>query len=179
MCKYAFKIPTTPIFLGNSGLNPQVSIHMWKTLALPRMLYGLEISRLRNSDTIQLEALQRSILRLPNNTANVAVYWLLGARPIEQEIDLKKLSFLVSILYNDNSIEAALAKRQMAVKDSSSNSWFIHCIQILHKYKLPNIYKLKHSTKSKDVLKEKIKHKVDNYVHQSWVEEGSSKSTPT
>ena len=69
----------------------------------------------------------------------MAVYCLLGARPIEQEIDLKKLSFLVSILYNDSSIEAALAKRQMAVKDSSSNSWFIHCNQILHKYKLPNI----------------------------------------
>ena len=65
----------------------------------------------------------------------------------------------------------------MAVKDSSSNSWFIHCNQILHKYKLPNIYNLKHSTKSKDALKEKIKHKVDNYVHQSWVEEGNSKST--
>ena len=166
---------------GNSGLNPQVSIHMWKTFALPRMLYGLEISRLRNSDIVQLEALQRSILRrlqcLPNNTANVAVYCLLGARPFEQEIDLKKLSFLVSILYNDNSIEAALAKRQMAVKDSSSNSWFIHCNQILHKYKLPYIYKLKHSTKSKDALKEKIKHKVDNYVHQSWVEEESGKST--
>ena len=165
---------------GNSGLNPQVSIHMWKTFALPRMLYGLEISRLRNSDTMQLEALQRSILRrlqcLPSNTANVAVNCLLGARPIEQEIDLKKLSFLVSILYNDNSIEA-LAKRQMAVRDSRSNSWFIHCNQILHKYKLPNIYKLKHSTKSKGALKEKIKHKVDNCFHQSWVEEGNSKFT--
>ena len=42
---------------------------------------------------------------------------------------------------------------------------------------LPNIYNLKHSTKSKDALKEKIKHKVDNYVHQSWVEERNSKST--
>ena len=93
---------------------------------------------------MQLEALQRSTLRrlqcLPDNTVNVAVYCLLGARPIEQEIDLKKLSFLVSILYNDNSIEAALAKRQMTVKDSSSNSWFIHCNHIFHKYKLPNIY---------------------------------------
>ena len=58
-------------------------------------------------------ALEKSILEKPNNTANVAVYCLLGVRPIEQEIDLKKLSFLVSILYNDSSIEAALAKRQM------------------------------------------------------------------
>ena len=79
---------------GNSGLNPPVSFHMWKTFALPKMLYGLEVSYLRRSDTVQLESLQRSILRrlqcLPNNTDNVTVYCLLGARPVEQEIDYKK-----------------------------------------------------------------------------------------
>ena len=87
---------------GNSGLNPPVSFHMWKTFALPRMLDGLEVSNLRRSDTVQLESLQRSILRrlqcLPNYTANVAVYCLLGARPVEQEIEYKKLFLLASIL---------------------------------------------------------------------------------
>ena len=47
---------------GNSVMNSLVSFHMWKTFALPRMLYGLEISKLRHSDTVQLEALQRSVL---------------------------------------------------------------------------------------------------------------------
>ena len=86
---------------GNSGLNPPVSFHMWKTFALPRMLYGLEVFNLKRSDTVQLESIQKSILRrlqyLPNNTANVAVYCLLGARSIEQEIDYKKKNFLYSL----------------------------------------------------------------------------------
>ena len=65
----------------------------------------------------------------------------------------------------------------MAIKGSDSNSWFIHCNHLLHKYKLPNIYNLKQSTNSKETLKAEIKHKIDDYVHQSWVEEGSSKSS--
>ena len=67
---------------GNSGINPLVSFRMWKTFALPRLLYGLAISKLRHSDTMQLETLQRSVLRrpqcLPKNTADVAEYRLLG-----------------------------------------------------------------------------------------------------
>ena len=166
---------------GNSGLNPPVSFHMWKIFTLPRMLYGLEVSNLRCSDTVQLESLQRSILQrlqcLPNNTANVVVYCLLGARPVKQEIDYRKLSLLASILYTENTIEFKLACRQMAIKSNDSNSWFVHCNHLLHKYKLPNIYNLKQSTNSKETLKAEIKHKIDNYVYQSWLEEGSSKSS--
>ena len=36
------------------------------------------------------------------------------------------------------------------------------------------MYNLRQSTNSKETLKAEIKHKIDNYVHQSWVEEGSS-----
>ena len=109
------------------------------------MLYGLEISKLRHSDTMQLEALQRSV-----------VYCLLGVRPVEQEIDFRILSLLISIIYSENTIESELAKRQMAVKDSDGNSWFIHCNQLLQKYNLPNIYNLKQHSNSKETLKEEI-----------------------
>ena len=54
-----------------------------------------------------------------------------------------------------------------------SNDWFIHCSQLFHRYNLPNIYKLKQHTNSKEILKEEIKHKIDTRVHQSWIEEGS------
>ena len=157
---------------GNSRMNPLVSSHMWKTFVLPRIMYGQAISKLRHSDTIQLETLQRSVMRrpqcIPNNTANVAVYCLLGVRPVVKEIDFRKLSLLISILYSENSIESVIAKRQMAVKDSDSHSWFIHCNQLLHKYNLPNIYLEQHT-------KRRHKHKIDTYVHQSWIEEGSCK----
>ena len=65
---------------GNSRLNPLVSSKMWKTFALPRMLYGLEVCNLRQSDIEQLESVQRGILRriqcLPDRVAIVAVYGL-------------------------------------------------------------------------------------------------------
>ena len=108
---------------GNSGMDPLVSFHMWKTFALQRMLlqlYGLEMSKLRQSDTMHLETLQRSVLHrlqcLPNNTGNVAVYCLLGVRPVEQEIDFRKFSLLISILYSENTIESELAKRQWQLR---------------------------------------------------------------
>ena len=73
----------------------------------------------------------------------------------------------------------SIAYREMSVKDKDSNSWYVHCNHLLYKYmyKLPNIYNLKQSTNSKETLKTEIKHNIDYYVHQSWVEEGSSKSS--
>ena len=139
---------------------------MWKTFALPRVLYGLEVPNLRRSDTMQ----QRRLQCLPNNIVNVAVYCLLGARPVEQAIDYRKLSLHASILYSENTIEFDLAYRQIAIKGNDSNSWLVHCNLLLHKYKLLNIYNLKQSTNCKETLKAEIKHKIDKYVHQSWVE---------
>ena len=37
---------------GNACMNLPISFHMRKTFALPRMLYSLEISKLRHSDTV-------------------------------------------------------------------------------------------------------------------------------
>ena len=86
----------------NSGMNPLVSCHKWKTFALPRMLYGLELSKLKHSDAMQLETLQRSVLCrlqcLPNNTANVAVRGAFGkflAWSFISITDLQTLSCLV------------------------------------------------------------------------------------
>ena len=90
---------------------------MWKTFALPRLLYGLSISKLRHSDTIQLETLQRSVLRrpqcLPNNTADVAEYRLLGVRPVEKEIDFRKSlcsypSYIVTTAHLYNAMHACI-----------------------------------------------------------------------
>ena len=81
---------------GNSRLNPLVSSKMWKTFALPRILYGLEVCNLRQADVALLDSVQSGILRriqcFPDNEATVAVYGLLGIRPIEQEMDIRKLS---------------------------------------------------------------------------------------
>ena len=72
--------------------------------------------------------MQRTILRhiqnLPPNTAlTAAVYGLLGGRPIEQELDLRKLTLLGNILSQKFTLEYEIAQRQMAVKDLNSNRW--------------------------------------------------------
>ena len=93
---------------GSSGVTPPLVAHLWKTYALPRMVYGLEVFNLSNKDILQLEQLQRTVLRqiqsFPINTSLVAVYSLLGVRPIEQELDLRKLTFLGSVLLNKGTL---------------------------------------------------------------------------
>ena len=76
---------------------------------ISRVIYGLEVLSCTLSDVQSFERLQRDMLRrilsLPRSTATVAVNCLLGIRPIEQEIDQRKLTLLCSILYTDGTLE--------------------------------------------------------------------------
>ena len=113
---------------GGSGLSPVVSAHLWKTYAIPRVIYGLEVLSYTLSDLQCLERMQRDMLRkiqsLSKSTASVAVNCLLGVRPVEQELDLRRLTLLCSVLYSDGTLELDIAKRQIAIKDPDSHSWF-------------------------------------------------------
>ena len=99
---------------GSSGVAPMVIAHLWKVFALPRMLYGLETYCLRAKDVQQLEQLQRSIMKriqcLPVGTATSAAYGLLGIRPIQQELDIRKLTLLGNVLLNKNNWQSNLWK---------------------------------------------------------------------
>ena len=99
---------------------------------------------LRSKDVQQLEQLQRSVMKriqcLPINTATSAAYGLLGIRPIQQELDLRKLTLLGNILLHKDTLEFEIAQRQLAVKSIDSNSWFADCNRLPYKYSLPNIY---------------------------------------
>ena len=166
---------------GNSGLNPLISCKMWRTFALPRMLYGLEMCNLRQADVGTLECVQKRILRriqcLPDRTANVAVYGLLGMRPVEQELDVRKLSLLALIQHDEESLEHEIALRQLAVRDIDESSWFMQCNTLLHKYHLPNVFRIRDTYTSKATLKEAIKKGVDNYVITQWQSEAKDKSS--
>ena len=108
------------------------------------MLYRLETYCLRSKDVQQLEQLQRSVMKriqcFPINTATWAAYGLLGIRPIQQELDSRKLALLGNILLHKDTLEFEIAQRQLAVKSIDSNSWFADCNRLLYKYSLPNIY---------------------------------------
>ena len=104
---------------------------LWRIYALPRVLYGFEVQTCLQSDIQAMEHLQRSILRriqsFPRNTAIPALYCLLGIRPLEQELDLRRMTLLANVLYTDGTLEQDIAIRQISVKNSDSHRWFVSC----------------------------------------------------
>ena len=135
------------------------------------MTYGLEVFELTAKEEHQLEKFQRSTLRLiqnfPINTAICAVYGLLGIRPMQQELDLRKLTLLGNVLSNRDSIEYQIAQRQLAVKSLDSN-------RLLYKYGLPNLYNADKTFESMEKWKSLIKRHIDEYVRTQWLHEPKS-----
>ena len=99
---------------GCSGVAPSVISNLSKIFALPSILYGLEVFCLSNKDVLQLEQLQRDFMKriqcLPINTPTSAAYGLLGIKPVQQELDLRKLTLLGSVLHNKNTLEYEIAQ---------------------------------------------------------------------
>ena len=81
-----------------SGMSPVILLKFWNTYAVPRYLYGLEIQAYTSLDTKKLEQLQRATCRqfqcLPERTAAVTIYILIGAEPIETMLDKMQWSCL-------------------------------------------------------------------------------------
>ena len=149
---------------GCSGVLPQVTSHLWRVFALPRMLYGLEVFSLSLRDVMQLEQLQRSFMKriqsLPVNAATATAYGLLGIRPIQQELDLRKLILMGSVLYHKNTLEHEIAQRQLAVKSVESKSWFAECNRLLYQYDLPNIYHVDKHIDALEHWKHMLRHRL-------------------
>ena len=157
---------------GGSGLNPMVSAQLWKIYALPRVLYGLEVHTCLQSDIQTMEQLQMSMLRriqsFLNSTAIPALDCLLGVRPLEQELNLRRLTLLANVLYTDGTLEQDIAMRQISVKDPDSHSWFVSCNELLHKYSLLNIYTVRAEIGSEPQFKQQVRASVDKYInHES------------
>jgi hypothetical protein len=92
-----------------SGMSPVVLLKIWNTYAVPRYLYGLEIQAYTPLDTKKLEQLQRATCRqfqcLPERTAAVAIYTLIGAEPIETTLDKNAMILFTTLARLDSSIE--------------------------------------------------------------------------
>ncbi|CAC5377727.1 unnamed protein product [Mytilus coruscus] len=92
---------------GTNGLNPQTSYKIYKSYVIPRLLYGMEILPLNQSQHDIMTRFHTKTLRnihsLPTRTATGSVFMLLGALTIEAEIHKRQLSFLYSVLSCNNS----------------------------------------------------------------------------
>ncbi|CAC5363684.1 unnamed protein product [Mytilus coruscus] len=153
-------------FHGNNGLDPSTCIHIMKTYVLPTLLYGLEIripTKL-NIDKLEMffKKLLKQILSLLQNVPDVVPYFISGMIPIEGQIQIKILSYFYSIcLLSEESTEKQIARRQFAVKDQNSHSWFIEVKKI--KYDLPEIYLLLDTPYTKNQWKNLMYNNINKY----------------
>ncbi|CAG2235429.1 unnamed protein product [Mytilus edulis] len=87
-----------------------------------------------------LELAERKILRqiqgLPNNTANMAVYTLVGAEPIAITLDKNVLTFFMNIVRNSGTIECEILRRQIAFSDLRGKDFINRVEKTLSKYNL-------------------------------------------
>ena len=139
------------------GFSPLVSHNFWKVYAIPKMTYGLEVMPIRKKDMEQLESMQKKILRqlqgLPNQTANTAVYSLIGAVPIQMIVDRNMLSMLMNIIRNKNSVECQILLRQLAMKNEKSNLFVNRVQSALSRYEMESMEQLMQNPSSKEKWK--------------------------
>ncbi|MCG8033679.1 MAG: endonuclease/exonuclease/phosphatase family protein [Candidatus Thiodiazotropha taylori] len=166
---------------GSNGLNPKVSYKMYQCYVLPRLLFGLETIFLLKKHIKMLSDFHLDTLRklqaLPNRTSCAAVLLLLGALPLEAELDKRHLSLLFSCLKSGNSKLVSLATRQSLFYDSEGRSFFtrVHCM--LDKYGLPGIDSICNLDISKDQWKIKTKCAIRQYWSEKLRLDAYEKST--
>ena len=166
---------------GSNGLSPEVSYQIYKTYVVPRLLYGLEIIPITKS---QLEQFTRYHLRtlrnlqsLPQRTATSAVYMLLGALPIEAEIEKRQLSLLYGIISSENQCLRDLVERQLACSFDNPHSFFYMVTQVLTKYQLPNLCEIVTSNFTKLHWKRLYTKAINSYWTRHFVNDIRSKKS--
>jgi hypothetical protein len=113
----------------------------------------------------------KQILPLPQNVADPVPYIISALIPIEGQIHLKILTFMHSIfLLPEDSTETKIARRQLAVKDRKSNSWFTEVKSLLWKYDLPEIFRLLESPYTKYQWKKLLYEQVNVYWKNYMIE---------
>ena len=119
----------------------------------------------------------RQIQHIPKNTATPAVYLLIGAIPIESQLDIHILTFFNRILLQQQSLEYDLVRRQLAMKDLQSHSWVITVRNILAKYNLPSAYTLLQQNRRRSQWKRQVKAAVVYYWNRKLKEAAQPKKT--
>ena len=120
---------------GIDGLDPASSHKIIQTYVVPRLLHGLDATILGQQEIKLLEQFYKRLLRqiqtLPENTATEAIYLLLGAIPIENQLHRRVLNLFGNIcrLPANHSLKK-VALRQLAVRFKKKQSWFSYIVKI-------------------------------------------------
>ena len=166
-------------FHGVNGLKPTVSMKIFETYVIPRIMYSLESINISITDMKRLEIHQRTVIRqlqsLPTRTANAALYILVGILPMEARIHKKRLSIIPSIL--KNQVFREIIPRQLAVKTTDSSSWVVKTQEILRLYDLPSILELLENPPPDQPWKKSVKTAIHKFWKQKLEDETVQKST--
>ncbi len=166
---------------GSNGLNPMVSYRIYQAYVLPRLLYGLEVLYINNSDMNSLKRFHHNSLRLfqslPQRTAVCALHLLLGALPISGEIHRRQLSFLYLVLNCDNRSIRELVQRQSIMQIDNRKSFFSRISETLSLYNLPKLDELCNHLPKKYQWKKMVNKHVNQYWTDTFKEEAADKSS--
>jgi hypothetical protein len=134
---------------------------------IPRILYGVEVLNHTLTDIKNLERLQVQICKqiqgLPERTAKLAAYSLLGVEPIELVVDRLTLTFLGNILQDKTTIEFQIVERQHPMMKTNTQNYANVITNILRKYRLPELSNILQDIPTKANWKKEIKDKIQEY----------------
>ena len=88
---------------GINGLNPKISLHIYKIFVLPRILYGLEAIDINPANTARLEMAHRAVIDiqgLQKRTAIPALYLLSGMLLMVALIDRRCICMIPQMTQN-------------------------------------------------------------------------------
>ena len=166
---------------GRNGLPPLVTRAIYQAYVLSRLTYGLEVQCLKPKQLDVLEKFHRNTLRmlqsLPDRAANAACYLLIGIPPIEAIIDINIAGVLGRIANLPGSTLHEVMLRQLAVKTSSSKSWFIYATRRLARYSLPDLHSIIEHPPNPDSWRKLVKQEILRHWTLRLQEEASEKSS--
>ena len=163
---------------GINGISPHTSKMLISTYVDPAVLYGLEALCMSETDFTALDKAQRTLLRqmqsLPESTAIPAIYLLPGILPLSAQVHKKILNLYNTIIRRPASAECRILVRQLAMKNTDSNSWTSLLKKVLYQYKLPSPIQLADNPPSKPQWKAKVKAGVHSYWNRKLKEDASN-----
>ena len=179
-CRTLYALINTGVH-GSNGLNPRVSYKIYQCYVIPRLLYGLEVLPLTQTQINILSKFHLDNLKrfqsLPIRVATCAVFLLLGALPLEAELHKRQLGLLYNILISDNETVKELTERQIAVNLDNRLSYFSKVQDLLDQYQLPPLKDLKSCLTTKENWKYQIRTAIYNYWSDELKSEACDKST--
>ena len=159
-----------------NGLKQCINGKLWPTYVIPRLLYGLEVLELKQSDIKQLEQYQRKSLKqiqhLPDRTQNSVTLALLSIGIVIH----KNMLNLFWRWHTSEGSEREICLRQLAMKSPAENSWFNRVRDLLRRYGLPSPSVLLEQPLSKPKWKSMVDEVISSSVEETWREDIQSKS---